>query len=720
MRKRKRLSGVLLVIAALVIMQLPVSEADAATSSASDFRIEGSTLVKYRGTETNVSVPDTVEVIGEGAFENNTTVELVVLPNSVKRIEKYAFWGCDNLDTVVLGRGLAAVGDYAFAGCKGLEQIIIPSNVTSIGVQSFGDCVNLKDVTIPKETTSIHETAFDGCYQLSFHTETGSAADLFAKAFYERQGESAEYQDVPGYNTTDGTISQPKPQKTTAPTSDPTTAPVPNSDGGDVLGSSAVVGNRAVVFIDSENLSVYDANATPAPQVPETDFSQALQTGGLPKYSIVDGSVVADQAFYRSEGLSVVTLPEGIREIGQFSFARSSATEVIVPAAVESIGYGAFYHCDQLSAVTLLGTVMNVEPKAFEHTAWVDSFLDGSSDVTGDFLISGGVLIAYRGSSQAVIVPEGVRVIAAEAFMGHEEMTSVTLPGSLLVIGEGAFEACTGLHSIHLNQGLEQIKDRAFYHCSATRVSVPDSVSSIGLLALDEIAVTYQGEVPGTTYEASATRLSNESYRAPEADPDAVASGVVVEGPEGASAALEGAARLYTLLVTDSSDTADMERAFVRALGSGIPSGSYVYDMQLTDNSGIPLTKLGRQVLTVILPLPDSLQGKQLQLYGLDRNGQLEEIAVEPVTVEGRNAVRFRTNSVSRICLGTTGDSAAQQPVEINVSMADYGAPPESAGVSVFSVIRLILSCTLLFAGVLLFCLGKSAKSTSKPVKHTG
>ena len=131
MKKGKRLSGVILVILALIIMQLPISEADAASSPVSDFKMEGSTLVKYRGTEKNVSIPDTVEVIGEGAFEDNTNVELVVIPNSVKRIDPYAFWGCEHLDTVVLGRGLTMVGDYAFAGCSGLEQMTIPSNVTS-------------------------------------------------------------------------------------------------------------------------------------------------------------------------------------------------------------------------------------------------------------------------------------------------------------------------------------------------------------------------------------------------------------------------------------------------------------------------------------------------------------------------------------------------------------------------------------------------------------
>ena len=55
MRRKKRNLGVLMVYMALLMMLLPVSEAGA-QSSASDFRMEGSTLVKYRGTEKNVSI----------------------------------------------------------------------------------------------------------------------------------------------------------------------------------------------------------------------------------------------------------------------------------------------------------------------------------------------------------------------------------------------------------------------------------------------------------------------------------------------------------------------------------------------------------------------------------------------------------------------------------------------------------------------------------------
>ena len=701
MKKRKRLFGAFLVILALIIMQLPVSEADAATSSASDFKMEGSTLVKYRGTEKNVSIPDTVEIIAKGAFEDNTNVELVVVPNSVKRIEGYAFWGCDNLDTVVLGRGLTAVADYAFAGCKGLKQMTIPSNVTSIGVQSFGDCVNLKDIAIPPETTYIHETAFDGCYQLTIHCDAGSAADVFAKDFYEKMKEMAEYQDVPNYDPSEDIQGNSQPA---TPTPTPVVSPAPDYPAGEEIGSTKVVGNQAVVFIDASSLDVLNAEYNISMlQTPAADFSAGTMEGGIPKFTIVDGSVVADQAYYRNTELVTVTLPAGIREIGQFSFARSTLKEIVLSQGVETISYGAFYHCDDLKTVQLPETVMNIEPKAFGYTGWVQDFLNGSTG-EGDFLISGGVLVAYRGTATAVNVPEGVRVIAAEVFLGHNEITSVVMPRSLKVIGEGAFEDCTSLSEINLNLGLEQIKDRAFLNCKAELVRVPSTVRTVGLRAFENTDTDYAMHEPAATYEITASRLSNEAYRAPEPDADAVAAGVVVDVPDGASAILEGAARSYVLQITESNNAASTVRAFQRAFGSGLPEGTWVYDMQLTDNSGIPLTKLGRQILTVVLPLPDSLKGHELRLFALDRNGQLEELAAELVTVDGQAAVRFQTNFLSQICLCPTG-AAAGELIEINVDMESLSAPPETSinDMSAGKAAKFIISGAVMLTGFALF-----------------
>lgn len=331
--------------------------------------------------------------------------------------------------------------------------------------------------------------------------------------------------------------------------------------------------------------------------------------------------------------------------------------------------------------------------------------MDASSDVTGDFLMSGGVLVAYRGSNPDVTVPEGVRVIAAEVFQGHEEIRSMSFPESLEVIGEGAFEDCTRLQEIRLNQGLEQIKDRAFLNCAAEKVSVPASVKTVGLRALEGMEVDYEGKIPETTYEVSATRLSNEAFRAPEPDAEAVASGVVVEEPDGASAVLEGAARSYVMQVTESRNTASMNSAFQRIFGMPLPEGTYVYDVKLSDNSGIPLTKLGRQTLTVVLPLPESMSGRDIRLFCLDRNAQLEELSAEIVSVDGQNALRFSTNKVSQLCLCPTGAFGAE-PIEISTELVSLGAPPKSQEKSAL-LWKYLLGGAVLLTGVVLLFAGK-------------
>ena len=356
-------------------------------------------------------------------------------------------------------------------------------------------------------------------------------------------------------------------------------------------------------------------------------------------------------------------------------------------------------------------TVMNVEPKAFDHTAWVDGFLSGTSG-EGDFLVSGDVLVAYRGSVRELTIPDGVRVIAAEAFLGHDEIVSVTMPESLQVIGEGAFEDCTRLREVFLNQGLEQIKDRAFLNSILRPVTVPASVKEVGLLAFERTEVSYEGEEPARTYEATATRLSNENYRAPVPDAEATAPGVVVEEPEGATAQLEGASRSYVLRFSDSQDTSAMERAFNRVFGIGIPDNAVNYDTEFTDNSQIPLTKLGRQALTVILPVPETLAGQELRLFGLDRNGQLEEVGTERVSMDGRECLRFSITFISPFTLCPTGRYASQELIELNVDIEAMSAPPQDVGASHMILAKVLVGSALLLTGAVMLFAGWRKKKT--------
>ena len=425
MNHKKWMAVIALAVTALILTHLPVSEADAA-ASASDFQTQGSTLVKYRGTEERVTIPDTVEVVGESAFENNQKVQFVVIPKSVKRLDAYVFWGCNNLEEVVLGKGLTAVDEYSFAGCTGLKQITIPENIQSIDAQAFAGCVNLTDIYIPATVTGIAEDAFLNCDNVTIHADEGSVAAQFSQKLAEQKNRDPLVTAAPVQTPT--AVSRPDTQATTEPVSTATPAPVATPVPGNVLGSTIIVGNHALVMVHPGEEKVQQGYTEPeAGQETgeEQDITAETENGKIPEWM-----------YYRNQSVSAVTIPEGTTEIGRFAFSRSSLRTVTIPEGVTVIDYAAFYHCDNLNNVVLPDTVNTVGAKAFTHTGWLDDFEENSMD---DFLISGDILVAYKGNLPEVVIPNGVRVIAEEAFRNHTELKKVHLPASVTDIGNDAF-----------------------------------------------------------------------------------------------------------------------------------------------------------------------------------------------------------------------------------------------------------------------------------------
>ena len=425
MNHKKWMAVIALAVTALILTHLPVSEADAA-ASASDFQTQGSTLVKYRGTEERVTIPDTVEVVGESAFENNQKVQFVVIPKSVKRLDAYVFWGCNNLEEVVLGKGLTAVDEYSFAGCTGLKQITIPENIQSIDAQAFAGCVNLTDIYIPATVTGIAEDAFLNCDNVTIHADEGSVAAQFAQKLAEQKSRDPLVTAAPVQTPT--AVSGPDTQATTEPVSTATPAPAATPVPGNVLGSTIIVGNHALVMVHPGEEKVQQGYTEPeAGQETgeEQDITAETENGKIPEWM-----------YYRNQSVSAVTIPEGTTEIGRFAFSRSSLRTVTIPEGVTVIDYAAFYHCDNLDNVVLPDTVNTVGAKAFTHTGWLDDFEENSMD---DFLISGDILVAYKGNLPEVVIPDGVRVIAEEAFRNHTELKKVHLPASVTDIGNDAF-----------------------------------------------------------------------------------------------------------------------------------------------------------------------------------------------------------------------------------------------------------------------------------------
>ena len=132
---------------------------------------------------------------------------------------------------------------------------------------------------------------------------------------------------------------------------------------------------------------------------------------------------IAGNAFRRYEGKKVI-LPEGVTSIGSQAFRDSDITEIYIPASVKEIAEDAFYGCDGLKTIA-------VNSKNKNYCA-VDNVL-----MTKDK----GTLLQYPAGSEATdySVPEGVTRLGNCAFLGTENLETVSLPDSLTTIEENTF-----------------------------------------------------------------------------------------------------------------------------------------------------------------------------------------------------------------------------------------------------------------------------------------
>ncbi|MBR1555087.1 MAG: leucine-rich repeat domain-containing protein [Oscillospiraceae bacterium] len=140
---------------------------------------------------TEITVPDGVNEIGEGAFCGCKQVKKIILPDSVEKISDSAFsfrsleeihipdsvteigeeaFYETALKKVVLPKHLKVIADRLFHECRKLEEVVIPEGVERIEGEAFF-LTGLKEVHIPESVKTIRGWAFGGHYApvLVFH-----------------------------------------------------------------------------------------------------------------------------------------------------------------------------------------------------------------------------------------------------------------------------------------------------------------------------------------------------------------------------------------------------------------------------------------------------------------------------------------------------------------------------------------------------------------------
>lgn len=79
---------------------------------------------------------------------------------------------CLNQDItdITIPDSVTIIGHDAFSGCNSLVSVTIPDSVTIIGNGAFVDCSSLTNIKIPDSVTSIGDVAFFGCSNIQFAT----------------------------------------------------------------------------------------------------------------------------------------------------------------------------------------------------------------------------------------------------------------------------------------------------------------------------------------------------------------------------------------------------------------------------------------------------------------------------------------------------------------------------------------------------------------------
>ncbi|MDY3937249.1 MAG: leucine-rich repeat protein [Oscillospiraceae bacterium] len=88
----------------------------------------------------SITLPDTIEIILEGAFSGCKNIKEFTLTPAVYAVKERAFEGCSNLEKVVYNNSLALeeIGAFAFLDCKEYKTIELPAGKYALGEYSYG------------------------------------------------------------------------------------------------------------------------------------------------------------------------------------------------------------------------------------------------------------------------------------------------------------------------------------------------------------------------------------------------------------------------------------------------------------------------------------------------------------------------------------------------------------------------------------------------------
>lgn len=448
-----------------------------------------------------------------------------VIPNSVDSIGEYAFQNCTGMSSVTIPKSLKSIGWNGFDNCSGLTSItsnaVTPPDCGE-GDDRFDKVDKDIPVNVPEGSVEAYKEApgWSEFTNIRYHCISASGYC----------GASGNYTNVTWELSCDGVLTIAGTGDMGDYRSDEHTNPVPwaiNSikavvikSGVTNIGRCAFYGGDYLTSVEIPNTvtSIKEKAFTHCPAL--TDINVAADN---PNFCSVDGVLfnkdrttlvqyalgnerteytvpntvisIGERAFERTIHLTSVTLPETVKMIDSYAFAYChSLTGFEIPKGVTEISDGAFEHCIGLTSITLPDGITKIGTSAFlDCTGLTVIAIPNSVTSIGESAF------CFCSGLTSMDIPNKVTTIGKEAFRDCDKLASVTLPKNLSSIGEGAFKWCKSLTSAVIPEGVTTISNSLFSGCSKlASVTIKGEVTSIGGGAFGSCKLLTDFDIPAT------------------------------------------------------------------------------------------------------------------------------------------------------------------------------------------------------------------------------
>lgn len=417
----------------------------------SDFYISGKILMSYSGKENRVTVPEGVEIIGEGCFAGNDRIDRVILPDTVREIHENAFRNCTSMQSAVLSENLRRICSGAFENCKKLIRFNVPESLAEVGFAAFRGCK---------------------CLELT-QFETGTPAAVREPERSYGADDIAAYSFCDDETVTELVLEKPA-----------------------VIGKYAFSGCPSLqsVVICNPDCTVEQYAFEKCPSLRRIRvLAGTIERGAFSfcrnlEYAEISGiSALGDEVFAGCASLKTVQISETVSALGRRCFDECTALEAFDFSSVRRIGARAFERCDSLTEVTLTGAAVgwhafadcaslrriildsetDLQSGAFSGCTCAETVvLDGTEypfsrfaqsrntadnpypvrvqEVIGSVYACFAVnmqngIEAYRGDAVCVRIPDDIVSAEDEAFRDHLRVTEIRFPACFRYSGKLTF-----------------------------------------------------------------------------------------------------------------------------------------------------------------------------------------------------------------------------------------------------------------------------------------